>query len=360
MALQASGAISMSQINTELQRSASAQISLDTAENGGYAAINQCSSSRPNSNNPASMSEWYSYNHTINCCGGATCYTHSGYSLDSSCAGACSGGFTNTYYSCCSSLGVGCRIYTGACTWNTGTTITGYISNGTTCYTVNAGMIDAVANCATCPAPTITGYTRCSTYVTLSISYTNCTNMEVEYSSNGGSTWTTEGNTGCVTTKYVYNLSPSTTYLFRARVWCAATASWSNKSNIQTITTCAANGTYVTQFCSGGALYYTYADGCCGTYNTLINSCDSSCGCSSYDLYYADVYTCPGCIYQESIVVAFPTGTTVNVGKFYKSASDPNNGYIYNVTGSTTGSTGYILTTPGYNNCIFACPTGEV
>lgn len=64
MALQASGAISMSQINTELQRSATATISLDTAEDGGYGAINQSSSSRPSSSNPASMSEWYGYNHT--------------------------------------------------------------------------------------------------------------------------------------------------------------------------------------------------------------------------------------------------------------------------------------------------------
>ncbi len=278
MALQSSGAISMSQINTELQRSASAQISLDTAENGGYVAINQCSPSRPSSSNPATMSEWYGYNHTAACCN----------------------------------------------------------------------------------APTINSVTRCSTYAVLDISYSNCSQMEVFYSSNGGATWTQEGNVGCVTTKYVYNLSPSTTYLFRVRILCASTGQYSGYSNTANTTTCAANGTYISQFCSGGALYYTYADACCGTYNTLIESCSSACGCSSYDLYYADVYACPGCYYIESIVVAFPSGTAVNVGKFYKSASDPNNGYIYTVTGSATGSTGYILTTPGYNNCTFACPDNEV
>jgi hypothetical protein len=68
MALQGSGSISMSQINTELQRSSTATISLDSAENGSYATINTCSSSRPSSSNPASMSEWYSYNHTAACC----------------------------------------------------------------------------------------------------------------------------------------------------------------------------------------------------------------------------------------------------------------------------------------------------
>lgn len=63
MTLQSSGTISMSQINTELGRSSTANISLDTAENGGYGAINIGSTSRPSSNNPAAMSEWYGYNH---------------------------------------------------------------------------------------------------------------------------------------------------------------------------------------------------------------------------------------------------------------------------------------------------------
>ena len=68
MPLPSSGTISMSQINTELGRSSTAQISLDTAENGGYAAINTCGSPYPSSSNPASMSEWYSYNHSAACC----------------------------------------------------------------------------------------------------------------------------------------------------------------------------------------------------------------------------------------------------------------------------------------------------
>jgi len=64
MALPSSSTIAMSQINTELGRSASATISLDTAENGGYGAINQNSLSRPNASNPAAMSEWHGYNHS--------------------------------------------------------------------------------------------------------------------------------------------------------------------------------------------------------------------------------------------------------------------------------------------------------
>jgi len=55
--------ISLGDINVELGRSRTSNISLDTAENGGYGAININSPSYPASGNPASISEWYSYNH---------------------------------------------------------------------------------------------------------------------------------------------------------------------------------------------------------------------------------------------------------------------------------------------------------
>ena len=64
MAIPATGQIAMSAINTELGRSATAQISLDAAENGTYATINVNSTFRPNGANPAAMSEWRKYNHS--------------------------------------------------------------------------------------------------------------------------------------------------------------------------------------------------------------------------------------------------------------------------------------------------------
>jgi len=87
MALQSSGTIKMSEINTELGRSSTATISLDTAENGGYATINTASASYPSATNPAAMSEWYSYDHNASSSDSFTMYTGSSYDGSN---GACS------------------------------------------------------------------------------------------------------------------------------------------------------------------------------------------------------------------------------------------------------------------------------
>ena len=70
MALQSSGTIKMSEINTELGRTSTATISLDSAENGTYATINTASASYPSASNPASMSEWYGYDHSASSASG--------------------------------------------------------------------------------------------------------------------------------------------------------------------------------------------------------------------------------------------------------------------------------------------------
>ena len=64
MAIAAAGEISFGTINQELGRSFTALIGIDEAENGVYATINTNSAFRPDSANPASISEWYRYNHT--------------------------------------------------------------------------------------------------------------------------------------------------------------------------------------------------------------------------------------------------------------------------------------------------------
>lgn len=67
MALNSSGQISMNDIRIELGIPTQSPFSLDTAENGSYVLLNQCSPSKPSSTNPASISEWYSYCHTCSC-----------------------------------------------------------------------------------------------------------------------------------------------------------------------------------------------------------------------------------------------------------------------------------------------------
>lgn len=70
--LQNSGQISMGDINEELGRIRTSQISLDTAENGGYGAINTNSNSKPSNTNSTTISEWYGYNHAAVSSGGGS------------------------------------------------------------------------------------------------------------------------------------------------------------------------------------------------------------------------------------------------------------------------------------------------
>jgi len=75
---------------------------------------------------------------------------------------------------------------------------------------------------------------------------------------------------------------------------------------------CAAYGTFITSYCSGYSLYYRYANGSCGTYDTLIENNSTSCGycppsgtydsqyCSGYNLYYR--YANGSCGTYDSLV----------------------------------------------------------
>jgi hypothetical protein len=78
---------------------------------------------------------------------------------------------------------------------------------------------------------------------------------------------------------------------------------------------------------------------------------------TNFDYYYADEYGCnyPGCSYVASnVVVAFPTGSSVNVGTFYSELYP--SGYVYQITGSAPSGPGLILTTVGASkNCNFVC-----
>lgn len=64
MALQTSGQIKASEINSELGRTSSAELSIKTAVGNGYVTINTASASYPDNVQPHQYSEWYSYDHS--------------------------------------------------------------------------------------------------------------------------------------------------------------------------------------------------------------------------------------------------------------------------------------------------------
>lgn len=63
MALQSSGQIKFSEVNTELGRTSTTALSIKDAATGAYDAINTNSASYPDSLKPHAISEWYSYDH---------------------------------------------------------------------------------------------------------------------------------------------------------------------------------------------------------------------------------------------------------------------------------------------------------
>ena len=304
------GTVSMSQLNTELGRASNSTITLNNAENGTYAAINACSPSRPSSTDPATISEWKSYNHSFACCN----------------------------------------------------------------------------------APSIGFVSATSTSVTISISYSNCTTMHFESSSNGGATWGTN-STGCAASFTYSGLASSTSYQFRVRITCTSTGGYSGYSEIlqqATSAGCPANGTYLSQFCTGCTLYYRYANGSCGTYDTS-QGCTTACGgccCSpangtflfaqcnacSYDYYYSN-----GCNGSYS-VVQDPNSTICGCGtgpacfEFYSDGSGHWEGFPCGSGGGVT-QTGY-QPDPGINigcfesmlyggyddqvQCVALCPTPDM
>jgi hypothetical protein len=65
MTLPASGQISFADINVELKRSSTAEITLENATAGVYGFIQNCATPYPDPTNPDAISEWYGYNHNL-------------------------------------------------------------------------------------------------------------------------------------------------------------------------------------------------------------------------------------------------------------------------------------------------------
>lgn len=237
-----SGSVSATGINLELGRSSNAQMSIDAAENGSYAAINQCSPSRPNASNPASYSEWRNYNHGFACCNAPT--------ITSITPGTSSLTINFTTSNC---TAVHIEYSTNGSSWNTTTvgcsspqTISGLASG--TSYIVRLRI--------TCTSTG--GYS----------SYSNATTMSTGTSYPAYGTYLSSYCSGC--TLY-YRYADGSGGYYDVSQGCSTSCGGC---------CCApASGTFLYDQCDGCDYYYFYADGCYGSYRTLIESNSTNCGC---------------------------------------------------------------------------------
>jgi hypothetical protein len=236
------GSVSMSAINLELGRASNASISLDSAENGSYGAINSCSPSRPSSSNPASMSEWRGYNHSFACCNAPSI------SLNTSSSSSIT---VNVSYSNCTAMHVEYSSNDGS-SWSNNTggcegtkTISGLASSTTYLVRVRITCTSTGGYSGYSNTLTVTTSAGCPAYGTYLSQF--CSGCNLYYRYANGSCGTYDVNQGCTTACGGCCCSP-------------------------------AYGTYLSQYCSGFDLYYTYSDGCNGTYSSLAESNSATCG----------------------------------------------------------------------------------
>lgn len=92
------------------------------------------------------------------------------------------------------------------------------------------------------------------------------------------------------------------------------------------------------------------------TTTTTTSTTTSTTTAITYDLYTADKYQCSSCtVVTSGLVVAFPSGQTVNIGDFYPDAADV--AHVYQIIATTTGGPGYILDNSfgSFATCAAAC-----
>jgi|694.fasta_scaffold14920_20 hypothetical protein len=239
-----SGSVSATGINLELGKASNSTLSINTAEDGGYGAINQCSPSRPSSTDPASYSEWRNYNHGFACCNTPAITSVSNptsSSLDVYWVGLSNCSASHIEYS------------TNQSTWSTTSsgctsprTISGLASSTTYYFRIritctSTGGYSAYSN--TMSGTTSGSFPAYGTY--LSQYCSGCT-LYYRYANGSGGTY--DVSQGCSTAC--------------GGCCCAPGA-----------------GTYLNSGCQGCAYYDYYADGCYGSYSQLLDPDSPNCGC---------------------------------------------------------------------------------
>lgn len=239
-----SGSVAATGINLELGRSSTANLSIDTAENGGYVAINTCSPSYPSASNPATYSEWRNYNHAYACCNTPAITSVSNAtssSLDVYWVGLSNCTASHIEYS------------TNQSTWNTSTSgctsprTIGGLASSTTYYfrvRITCTSTGGYSGYSNVMSGTTTGsYPAYGTY--LSQYCSGCT-LYYRYANGSGGTY--DVSQGCST----------------ACGGCCCAPGY---------------GTFLYSGCIGCDYGNFYADGCYGSYFQLIESNSTACGC---------------------------------------------------------------------------------
>jgi hypothetical protein len=76
---------------------------------------------------------------------------------------------------------------------------------------------------------------------------------------------------------------------------------------------------------------------------------------SEYDFYFSDQYSCGACSLEvTNVVVAFPTGTSVIIGNYYRTDDFSSN--VYRITSTTSPTIALILTDADSSNNCFSVP----
>jgi hypothetical protein len=276
--LPTSGSISLSQINTELGRAATSTVSLDSAENGSYGGINQNSTVKPSSGNPARMSEWQGYNHA---CGQVGISGHTN--------GIVCNGNTLTL------VGTGMSSYS----WSVpgvGTVSGGYLEltpgaagypavNSSVTYTVTGTS----TGCSSSLSRTVTNKPLPSVVISPS-SVTINQGQSTTLTASGASTYS--WSTGATGTSITVSPSSTTTYTVTGTSVDGCSAQNSRTVTViaaTTTTTCPPNGTLLGTYCSGETLMGQYADGNCGSYDALIDPCHPDCGCEAQPCFIYEI-----------------------------------------------------------------------
>lgn len=135
--------ISFNDIRIELGISTQSPFGLDQAENGNYVAINKCAVPYPASGNPAEISEWWSYDHSVAATEIALTDSNA-----TSCSAACAqfvNGDVTLYYN----QGQTTVFIDDDCNTLAGAAFTTYYADidRVNCYTVTSGTLTATCTC---------------------------------------------------------------------------------------------------------------------------------------------------------------------------------------------------------------------